>query len=419
MNMYEIMEALREDIEVPDIVQTKADEALEQIRKVCAEKQAAGGKGMKMNRKGKKKLVVCIAAAILVIGGTCIAATYQGISRSTEKEMKISEEQKKQIESQAAEKEAAEKEAAEKKAAEIETVEPEEIKQENDALVTFPNVSATDKGVTITLQDCIVDNYTVRMSLRIDGYQLPEAPEGAEFCSPELIFGLDAGDGIMSRVPGVMSGGFYNGDYTDEFGKFVKDETVKNCQFTDGSMEYNIRIDYGTKGAYLNQPMRLEILGFGYSTEKAGDVYTDLEGNWVLEWTLEGTDEIYEADIEDGTVGDTGAVLTHVELSPVSLRALIDYPRQEYEEEIEGGGTHTTWEMPPQPCGVKLADGTSHYFVWLGGGSARYVETDVCEIISGGSQILDVGQVEYILFMKDYPEDGKFTDDDFYFVKIR
>ena len=39
MNMYEIMEALREDIEVPDIVQTKADEALEQIRKVCAEKQ--------------------------------------------------------------------------------------------------------------------------------------------------------------------------------------------------------------------------------------------------------------------------------------------------------------------------------------------------------------------------------------------
>ncbi|MCI8549555.1 MAG: DUF4179 domain-containing protein [Lachnospiraceae bacterium] len=409
MNMYEIMEALREDIEVPDIVQRKADEALEQIRKTCAKKQDVDGKGRKMSRKGRKRLVVCIAAAILVIGGTCIAAAYQGISRSTEKVMKISEQQKAELESQAAAKESVK----------METGESEEVKQEKDALVTFPNVSATDKGVTITLQDCIVDNYSVRMSLRIDGYQLPEVPEGAEFCSPELIFGLETGDDVMNHVGGVMSSGFYNGDYTDEFGKYVKDEAVKNCQFADGSMEYNIRIDCDTKGAYLNQPMRLEIAGFGYSTEKAGDLYTDLEGNWVLEWTLEGADEIYEADIEDGAVGDTGATLTHVELSPVSLRVLIDFPRQEYEEELEGGGTHTTWEMPPHPCGVKLADGTSHYFVWTGGGSARYVETDVCEIISGGSRILDVEQVEYILFMKDYPEDGKFTDDDFYFVKIR
>lgn len=405
MNIYEIMEALREDIEVPDIVQKKADEALVQIGKMCREKQGKAsehGKGRKMSRKGKKRLAVCIAAAILVVGGTCIAAAYRGISRSTEKQMNISEEQKVELESRASVKEAAGQEPANEK---------EHV--ENDTLVTFPEVSATDKGVTITLQDCIVDNYNARLSFRIDGYEFPEVSEDAY--QPEMGFSV----AVDGEWPGGMDMGFYNGNYVGDNLQMVKDESIQNYRFADGSMEYNIHFEGWDRGAYMNKPIRVEFTSFNYTTEKAGESYTDLEGSWVLEWTLQGCDDLYEADVENGTIGDTGAVLTHVELSPISAKVLVDFPRQEYEEEIEGGGSHTTWVVPPELTGVKLTDGTVYHYAWGGGGSTSYVEPDICEMIRYGNRIVDVDQVEYLLFYKDYPEDGDVTDDNFWFVKVR
>ncbi len=409
MNMYEIMEALRGDVEVPDIVQRKADEALDQIRSACGEKQGRTplhGKGRKMSRKGKRRLAVCVAAAVLVIGGTCIAAAYRGIGRSTEKQMKISEEQKQELESQAVAKEAAKAEAA--KTGETESV-------ENDTLVTFPEVSATDKGVTITLQDCIVDNYNARLSFRIDGYELPEMPEDAAY-QPEMGFRISVDGGL----PGSMDMGFYDGYYVGENLEPVKDESIQHYQFADGSMEYNIHLQCIEKGACINKPIRVEFTSIDYYTEKAGEPHTDLEGSWVLEWTLEGCDDIYEASVEDGAIGDTGAVLTQMELSPITAKVLIDFPKQEYEEEVEGGGSHTTWVDPPNLTGVKLVDGTVYPYAWMGGGgSMGYVEQDICEMVRCSSQIVDIDQVEYLLFAKDYPEDGNVTDDNFYFVKVR
>lgn len=412
MNMYEIIEALQEDVEVPEIVQTKAEEALEQIRKTCAggkKKSPVGGKGNVMSRRGRKRLIVSIAAAVLAIGGTCVAATYRGFSRSTEKQMNISEKQKSEFESQAMEK--------------VDKVEAQETEQErvqemeNDTLVTFPEVSATDKGVTITLQDCIVDNYNARLSFRVEGYQMPEAPEGMASCQPELKFGIMV-DGEQN--PGDISGSFYSGWYGGAFEKLLEDETIQNYQFPDGSMEYNIHISCIDKGYYMNKPIRVAFSGFEYYTEKAGEPHMDLEGNWALEWTLRGSDEVYEADVEHGAIGDTGATLTHVELSPISAKVLVHFPKQEYEEETDDGGIHTTWKEPPRLCGVKLSDGTVSYDSWLGGGgSLCYVETDICEILNYSGQIVDVSQVEYLLFQKDYPEDGNVTDDNFYFVKVR
>jgi hypothetical protein len=155
--------------------------------------------------------------------------------------------------------------------------------------------------------------------------------------------------------------------------------------------------------------------------EKAGEAYMDLEGSWVLEWTLQGCDDVYEADVENGAIGDTGATLTHVELSPISAKVLIDFPKQEYEEEIEGGGSHTTWVEPADLRGVKLKDGTVYHYAWMGGGGySGYRESDtICEMVRHGSRVVDIDQVEYLLFFKDYPEDGNVTDDNFWFVKIR
>ena len=78
MKMQDVMEILREDVEVPDVVRKKAEEALEQIRTMQAgqpENCSAAGRKRRM-RGGRKRMAACIAVAVLAVGGTCIASVY-------------------------------------------------------------------------------------------------------------------------------------------------------------------------------------------------------------------------------------------------------------------------------------------------------------------------------------------------------
>ena len=224
-----------------------------------------------------------------------------------------------------------------------------------------------------------------------------------------------------------MGGGFYDGYYmsNEGGGMCLKDEDVENYRFADGSMEYRIHLSTTERGFMLNKPIHVEFREIGYNTSELSEPVTDVEGSWTIEWTLQGSNEIYEADIEHGVIRDTGATLTHVELSPISARILVRYPKKEervfWTDDDGNVRSFLEWEMPPQLVGAKMKDGTSCYYAWVGGGgSAGYRgQEDICEMICNGEQILDVHQIEYLMFVKDYPEDGNVTDDNFWFVKVR
>ena len=78
------------------------------------------------------------------------------------------------------------------------------------------------------------------------------------------------------------------------------------------------------------------------------------------------------------------------------------------------------WEEPPKLSGVKMKDGTSYYNIWQdNGGIVGYVGTDMCQVISYSNRIVYTDQIEYLLFQKNYPENRKMIDDDFWFVKVQ
>lgn len=350
-------------------------------------------RGERRVQKSGKRLAVCIAAAVLMIGGTCIAAAYGSISRSTEKQMNLSEEQKKELE-------------------------------KGESVMSFPEASATDQGITISLQDCIVDDYGARLTFRFDGYELPEAAS-MEGYVPRTFPEIGVYEGIS------YGGQFYNGFYVPPGrGRVVKDEAVRNYQFADGTMEYTVNISVSERGALLNKPIRVEFKNICYEVagmEAPDGGFVDVEGNWVLEWTLPGDEniDVYKADLENTVIGDTEAKLTYVELSPVSAKIHLDYPRNERTEIfVDEDGTEIplpTMDDPPYLTGVKYKDGSTNYYAYIGGGGSQGPRgKDYYEVIKNGDQIVDVDQVEYLVFYKQEPADpDKPVDDDFYFVKVR
>lgn len=409
MRANEILEKLQEDITVPDIVQKKADMAFEEVRRQSEGKRTSRTKktGGKMTRK---KIILCIAAAVLMVGGICLAANYKTLSRRTEKVMHISKKQKEEIENQVSEI---------KKPAETGSPETEEQQQVKEQLVDLPDASATDQGVTISVQDCIVDNYCLKVVFKIEGY---ERPEGG--WQPDLVLRFYV-DGEAPEASG--GGSFYDGRYTNNNGDMLEDGAVENYMFEDGSMEYVISLMSHEKGYFLGKQAHVEVKEFGYYTEKAGALHTDLEGSWILDWTLQGTSEVYEADIENGNIGDTGMQLVHVELSPISAKVLIDAEKKEITEEYmdDNGETayHETWEVPIYLSGVKMKDGSVYYFAYNGAATMEYRD-GLFMHHTEAQRILDVDEIEALLFQKDAPEPGPdgrfhFTDDNFYFVNIR
>ena len=149
-----------------------------------------------------------------------------------------------------------------------------------------------------------------------------------------------------------------------------------------------------------------------------------------------GDESIYVAECND-KLGDTGATVTNAEISPISIKAILEMPRQEIteigfhesQEEINGELVNksepfefVTYEEPPRLSGVKLVDGTILPNMYMGPGTMGYVDdvSDTYEVRFAIDRILDVNQVESLLFVKSYPGgEEEYTEDNFYVVDIR
>lgn len=106
------------------------------------------------------------------------------------------------------------------------------------------------------------------------------------------------------------------------------------------------------------------------------------------------------------------------EISPISMQADYRFPKQFVSEE----GADTKFEKePPQLMGVRLKDGTVYSKLSLGLGSAGYVseESDLYRISFAVDRILDVNQVEALLFLKNTSKDRQtLNENDYYIVPL-
>lgn len=366
---------LKERVEIPEVVRNRAQEAYEKIHQ-----EAAAGDLTKEGNKDSfwrtHRFAACVMVGIFAIGSiTAGAAVYHQWSKGLTEMMQVQEEEKPVL--------------------------------EQTGLVDFPIKPVTVDGVTVTAAQTIVDDYNAYISFKVEGYELAETEEPG-FGSVKVT--------IDGRNTSILGGDFYDGLVTGPYGLVVledgssvpKDENGKliiSCEMEDGSLEYHLSLFSEEKGSFLNQPIHVKLSDLGVF-EKT-DFTAKQQGDWEFDWTLRGTDAIYSTECHMA-LGDTGATLVVAEVSPISIKTVIET-------------NSATQGKPPALIGVKLKDGTFYPYVTSGGQSSFDAKQGRYEIIDSTERILNVEQVESLMFVKTAPRIGEeeLTEENCYEVKIR
>lgn len=388
MSRFEDMiHGLQQDTEVPEYVWQRYMEALSTL----PDKENRGY-GAHAGRSRRWMLPVAAAAALTVGVVSVSASAYLHWSRSLEEKLQITTEQEQVLEEQ-------------KLAAPI-------------------GQSVTQGDVTVTAQQSIVDNYVAYLSFKVEGYEVEEGVQ-PDFASVDIQIEGE-GDYTLGR-----SYGFYNGMVVGSDGGPVhasdgtpwgEDEAV-NYMMEDGSLEYLIRMVSAREGAFLDKQVHVELKDLGIYKQKAGDITTEAEGTWSFDWTLTGSDEMKEYEL-NAPLGDSGATLVQAELSPVSISLQYDLPRrEETEQAVDQDGNafiHTTYAEPPYFYGVQLKDGTILGHL-SNGGAEGYEDdqSDLYHVRTSFTRVITVDEVESLLFVKSSPAgEQPLTEENLYVVPL-
>lgn len=148
-----------------------------------------------------------------------------------------------------------------------------------------------------------------------------------------------------------------------------------------------------------------------------------VEGNWKFEWELKGCESIYEKETE-ASLGNTGAIIKYIEISPISLNVIYDFKREITWETTMVGDEELNvgyYNEPPRLLGVKLKDGTLLPYVNMGGGLAGFISDTEYRMCFMTDRILNVDEIEALLFYKDSAFDSSRNpeEDMYYIVSIR
>ena len=395
-----IMEKLQEDIVIPKQVQAKTEETLASILKT--QKSIVPMKTK--SKTSKRKIIFLAAAAVAVLGTVTVgAAVYLNWSHGIEMSMHATQEDMKLI--------------------------------EDKNMNTFVGQSVTQSGVTVTAEQSIVDNHYALISFKVEGYELSEGAAPYFEITDYEIEGLYSGiEENMAEVDYSkivdMSAGFYDGFVSDGYGGSLKEDNTplgegdqKKYVMEDGSMEYQITLSNTSgNGNLIGKEIHLTLKNLG--TVSKAEFQPDLEAAWDFTWTLGGSSEIRKNKL-NAPLGETGATVVASELSPISMKVEYEFPRSYTKEEaIDENGAVSMQDMPVEPpelTGVRMKDGTMYPIMYMGPGSSGYQseDSDRYQYTFAIDRILDVGQVESLLFVKSYPEDGEsFTEDNFYIVPL-
>ncbi len=387
----DMIEQLKSEVEIPQVVQTRVNDTFDKIKN-----ESSGIIQMPKKKifSRMNKMAACIAVGVLTCGViTAGAAAYYHWNKGLEDYFQVEEKEKEKI--------------------------------EESGVADFPDLCVTDNGVTVTVEESLVDNYFAFVTLKVEGLEVPEKMQ-PEFATCDYSIG--------NYDFTSCCGGFYNGTIMGEDGK-VKladgsempvDEDgslLFNYTMEDGSLSYHLLFySEGEKGYFLNQPIHIELADLGFYGENQ-EVDVVVEGNWNFDWTLSGSQDTLEVDCNEA-LGESGASLVHAEISPISIYAMLDYPYKETTEpgiDVNGNAfEHKTYVEPPYLVGVKLKDGTRYTRLLTGGMEGYLEDKKTFFYLFSTDRILDLKQIDSLLFIKSYPEgEGPLTEENLYEVKVQ
>ena len=296
---------------------------------------------------------------------------------------------------------------------------------EDNGMAAFTSQSCTDAGVTVTAEQSITDNYNSHISFKVEGFQVEDGQQ-PDFGSISVLvdgkedLNLDAGfyDGIIAGDDGMPVRASDGSSALDENGDMMYYYVQE-----DGSMEFDINMNnYSEKGFFIGKDIQVELKDLG-TVDKAEFTKT-LEGTWSFEWTLGGADTAKTYTLNQ-PLGDSGATIQTVEISPISVYAEYNFPLQKetITTENEDGTTSesTTFKEAPALMGIKLKDGTVIKNMYMGGGVIGYQNNSSDDYVYAYAtdRIIDPDQIAYFLFLNDTPVgDQGLTEDNFYEVAV-
>lgn len=399
MNRRVTIETLQMEVEIPEVVHNKANQAFDQIRGNKAEAEADvniilySGKQTKIVSRIPKKRIAMIAAVItLAFATVTVAAAYLSWSRSLSEGLRATEEQK--------------------------------VQMEENSMSTFVNQACTDQGITITAVQSITDNYFTRIAFKVEGYEFEEGAQPGFETIDVTVDGRDDISYYSNFYDGLVSGPDGTAVYADGT-PLESDENgaiIHHYVMEDGSLEYQIIISDGfEKSQLINKPIHVEFHNLG--TLAKAEYFHEMDGTWSFDWELQGSEEMKECTL-NAPLGDTNATVVKAELSPISIRVEYEFPMQEVTEISSDENNNeiivNLYEEPPYFSGVKMKDGSLYPFIGSAGSSGYESEdSDRYRDVIALDRIIDIDQVDSLLFVKSYTEDEEVpTEDNFYEVPI-
>ena len=378
MKKNDTIYTLQQNIEIPDIVTEKANMAFEQIRKDAGSSSDKIVTYQKSVKKSRKKYVIVALVATMTVGAVSAYAAYTNWSHGMKEELRISEEQQKNLEA--------------------------------NGMAAFSDASVTDAGVTVTAQQSITDNYYTYLSFKVEGYSVEKGVQpdfetiSVTADGQDVSWGGRFYDGMISGDDGMVVNADGSAPETEADGSMIE-----NYVMDDGSLEYHMILKSHEKGFFTGKQLHVELENLG--TVAKAQYFPDIEGNWILDMSLGGADTAKYIETNE-KLGDTKTIVTGVELSPVSMRVTYDFPKTEprmEEFEDENGEIQTiAWPaQPPFAFGIRLKDGTVMKYISAGSESTGYTSEEGQEYVVSFplDRVIDPDQVEAVLF-REYDEES-------------
>ena len=387
--MREEKQILKSDVEIPEVVLKKTDDALAQIRE-----------STKPVRKAKKESrfqggfryaqAAAIACAVLVGAGgiTVTAAVVHHLwSRGMQGNLQATEEQQKDL-------------------AERGMVTQFDQSAAQEEGLNLSSMEVTSEGITVKPMELIADGYFVHAAFQVSGYDLAD---GEEPCFENVVVytGEDenAQDGWVN-----MSGSFYDGIVSNNNGEPVyedgtplaSDETgniVEHYKAADGTLEYVMTL-YKTDPDESLLGQTLHVCFENLGTVEKTEFMDRIGGTWEFDIPVSGKDAAKSCELNTA-LENVNVTVRSAAISPISIRVDYEVTGELQVQEDDNG--------LPNVGGVVLKDGSKVLYLLNGGQSGYQKGSDTqAYLLATFDRVIDVDQVQSLLFRLhagDQPEE--------------
>ena len=290
----------------------------------------------------------------------------------------------------------------------VNTSQEQRIEAEQSGLSSKPadnaqegeTVSATEEGVTVSVEQVLADMHNVEVVLAISGYEIPEG----EF--PDIYgFGSTLGG---NEIFDSVSGAFYDGITYNENGESVYEDgtpvelDADGClvyRFTDQEGKIRFRMNLHTQqnlDEFKGEAFNIWISNLG--TGDKGQHRTDVEAKWELSWTFKGSNETRELEVNKA-IGETGITLKEITLTPLEIDTVI-----ELSEPFDGWDTLEFLNIRLE--GFRTTDGTVHNNLLPI--KEGYIDEDllIASQDVAANEIIDVNSVDALIYAEYALDDG-------------